>query len=217
MGKLRATVLLALGGASARRVRPNERQTGVRGGRRRRRRVSWRIGMVVMADGGAFRQIGGTVTVPMEWPEQPRVRVVDQDLSRRGRRQLQDDRRRRPANARQYPEPGCRPAGPGRGHFRDPTPLCRPRPKIPTSSSCPPPSVLTASSRPFSARVRTSKATAPRSSEGAADRRRQGESLGEGGGDLRLGPRKIKFEDNRGGRSRRRLPRSAMGPATAMK
>ena len=42
---------------------------------------SWRIGMVVTADGGAFQRIVGTVTVPMDWPEQ-RVWVVDQDLSR---------------------------------------------------------------------------------------------------------------------------------------
>ncbi len=41
---------------------------------------SWRVGMIVTADGGAFQRIVGTVTVPMDWPEQ-QVRVVDQDLS----------------------------------------------------------------------------------------------------------------------------------------
>ena len=44
--------------------------------------ISWRIGMIVTADGGAFQRIVGTVTVPMEWPEQPQVRVVEQDVSR---------------------------------------------------------------------------------------------------------------------------------------
>jgi hypothetical protein len=41
---------------------------------------TWRVGMIVTADGGAFQRIVGTVTVPMDWPEQ-QVRVVDQDLS----------------------------------------------------------------------------------------------------------------------------------------
>jgi len=40
----------------------------------------WRIGMIVVAEGGGFRGIKGTVAVPMDWPEQ-RVRVVRSDLS----------------------------------------------------------------------------------------------------------------------------------------
>lgn len=41
----------------------------------------WRIGMVVTADGGGFRGIKGTVAVPMDWPPEQRVRVVERDLS----------------------------------------------------------------------------------------------------------------------------------------
>ncbi len=40
----------------------------------------WRVGMIVTADGGGFRGIVGTVTVPMDWPEQ-RVQVLKEDLS----------------------------------------------------------------------------------------------------------------------------------------
>ena len=40
----------------------------------------WRVGMVITAEGGGFKRILGTTTVPMDWPEQ-RVRIVGQDLS----------------------------------------------------------------------------------------------------------------------------------------
>lgn len=40
----------------------------------------WRIGMLITAEGGAFKKIVGTVSVPMDWPEQ-QVRIVEQDLS----------------------------------------------------------------------------------------------------------------------------------------
>lgn len=40
----------------------------------------WRIGMVIVAQGGAMTQIVGSTSVPMDWPEQ-RVRVVTEDLS----------------------------------------------------------------------------------------------------------------------------------------
>ena len=40
----------------------------------------WRFGMIVKANGGAFKSLVGTVTVPMDWPEQ-QVRIVGQDLS----------------------------------------------------------------------------------------------------------------------------------------
>lgn len=40
----------------------------------------WRMGMIVTAEGGGFRSIVGTVTVPMDWPEQ-RVRTIKEDLS----------------------------------------------------------------------------------------------------------------------------------------
>ncbi len=40
----------------------------------------WRIGMVITAEGSAFRGLVGTTTVPMDWPEQ-KVRVVGEDLS----------------------------------------------------------------------------------------------------------------------------------------
>jgi hypothetical protein len=41
----------------------------------------WRFGVILTAAGSAFRNIAGTITVPMDWPEQ-RVRVVEEDLSR---------------------------------------------------------------------------------------------------------------------------------------
>jgi hypothetical protein len=41
----------------------------------------WRMGMVVTADGGGFRGIKGTVAVPMDWPPEQRVRVLQEDLS----------------------------------------------------------------------------------------------------------------------------------------
>jgi len=44
---------------------------------------SWRIGMIVTANGGAFQRIVGTVAVPMDWPGEQQVRVVEQDLSPR--------------------------------------------------------------------------------------------------------------------------------------
>jgi hypothetical protein len=40
----------------------------------------WRVGMVMTAQGSGFRRIVGTMTVPMDWPEQ-RVRVVEENLS----------------------------------------------------------------------------------------------------------------------------------------
>jgi hypothetical protein len=40
----------------------------------------WRIGMIVTAEGGEFRQIVGTVTVPTEWPEQ-QVRRLKEESS----------------------------------------------------------------------------------------------------------------------------------------
>jgi len=40
----------------------------------------WRVGLIITAEGGAFRSIVGTTTVPMDWPEQ-RVRTVKEDLS----------------------------------------------------------------------------------------------------------------------------------------
>jgi hypothetical protein len=40
----------------------------------------WRFGVVLTADGGAFKGITATTTIPMDWPEQ-RVRVVARDLS----------------------------------------------------------------------------------------------------------------------------------------
>lgn len=40
--------------------------------------TSWKVGMEVTADGGAFHRIVGTTTVPMDWREQ-RVRVVKED------------------------------------------------------------------------------------------------------------------------------------------
>lgn len=82
MGKLACTVLLALwaglvpAACGQTKGKPASEAAG------NGDTSSWRIGMVVTANGGAFRQIVGSVTVPMEWPEQPRVRVVDQDLSR---------------------------------------------------------------------------------------------------------------------------------------
>lgn len=38
------------------------------------------FGMVLKAEGGGFRNLLGTVTVPADWPNQQRVRVVKQDL-----------------------------------------------------------------------------------------------------------------------------------------
>lgn len=40
----------------------------------------WRVGMVLTAEGSAFRRIVGAVTVPMDWPDQ-KVRIVEEDLS----------------------------------------------------------------------------------------------------------------------------------------
>jgi len=40
----------------------------------------WRIGIVLTANGGAFRSITATSTVPIDWPEQ-RVRIAAEDLS----------------------------------------------------------------------------------------------------------------------------------------
>ena len=41
----------------------------------------WRFGMVLTANGSAFRNITAKIAVPMDWPEQ-RVKVVDEDVSR---------------------------------------------------------------------------------------------------------------------------------------
>ena len=40
------------------------------------------FGMVLKAQGGSFRNIAATVTVPADWPNQQRVRVVREDLPR---------------------------------------------------------------------------------------------------------------------------------------
>jgi hypothetical protein len=40
----------------------------------------WRVGMVITAEGSAFRHVVGTVSVPADWPDQ-RVRVVEEDIS----------------------------------------------------------------------------------------------------------------------------------------
>lgn len=40
----------------------------------------WRLGMVITAEGGGFRGLVGSTTVPMDWPEQ-KVRLVAEDLS----------------------------------------------------------------------------------------------------------------------------------------
>ncbi len=40
----------------------------------------WRVGMVITAEGGGFRGLVGSTTVPTDWPEQ-KVRVVGEDLS----------------------------------------------------------------------------------------------------------------------------------------
>ena len=38
------------------------------------------FGMVLKAEGGGFKNVSATVTVPMDWPNQQRVRVVQEDL-----------------------------------------------------------------------------------------------------------------------------------------
>jgi hypothetical protein len=38
------------------------------------------FGMVLKAQGGGFKNLAGTVTVPADWPDQQRVRVVKEDL-----------------------------------------------------------------------------------------------------------------------------------------
>lgn len=40
----------------------------------------WRVGMVVTAEGGGFRGLVGSTTVPMDWPDQ-KVRLIAEDLS----------------------------------------------------------------------------------------------------------------------------------------
>ena len=42
--------------------------------------IRYERGMVIKADGGGFRNIVGTRTVPMEWPDQQSVRVVKEEL-----------------------------------------------------------------------------------------------------------------------------------------
>lgn len=43
-------------------------------------KIRYERGMVIKADGGGFRNIVGTRTVPMEWPDQQSVRVVEEEL-----------------------------------------------------------------------------------------------------------------------------------------
>jgi hypothetical protein len=40
----------------------------------------WRFGVVLTANGGAFKGITATTTIPIDWPEQ-RVRIVAKDVS----------------------------------------------------------------------------------------------------------------------------------------
>mgnify|MGYP000882752644 CR=1 FL=1 len=40
----------------------------------------YEFGLVLQAQGGSFRNVCGTVTVPVDWPGQQRVRVVKEDL-----------------------------------------------------------------------------------------------------------------------------------------
>lgn len=42
--------------------------------------IRYQRGMVIKAEGGAFRNIVGTRTVPMDWPDQQVVRVVKEEL-----------------------------------------------------------------------------------------------------------------------------------------
>jgi hypothetical protein len=38
------------------------------------------VGMILKAEGGGFRNVIGTLTVPMDWPNQQRVKVVNEEL-----------------------------------------------------------------------------------------------------------------------------------------
>jgi len=78
---LRASLAVGLALAGAVCLGQSEEQSAPNGASGRRIvTTSWKVGMEVTADGGAFHRIVGTTTVPMDWREQ-RVRVVNEDRS----------------------------------------------------------------------------------------------------------------------------------------
>jgi len=72
-----AALWLGLAAPAAGQSQDNDAPTATLG---QRVVARWRVGMIVTAEGGAFKRIVGTVTVPMDWPEQT-VREVERDLS----------------------------------------------------------------------------------------------------------------------------------------